>query len=407
VISRDRQGVRRSPLRSTPWLTGSMHGQDSFLLRSSTVELAITSLGGMLAPVTFFPRDDVPIQPYHVAPWAHETLPSDTPPMLQALRGDWFCSAFGENALPHNGMRLPPHGETANQRWLPSAKGHTRAGCWIRLGVDLPLQGGFCESTTALLDGHSVVYQRHDLKGLTSSVNPGHHATLQFPATEGSGRLSFSPLREVRTYPACIDGPESARYSCLHPDMLIADLRAVPVRSGRATDLTRFPARSGFDDIVLLCADSTLEMAWNAVTFPDQGYTWFALRDPGKLASTLLWFSNGGRDFSPWNTRHRGVMGIEDVTAYFHAGIAASCESNPLSDRGIPTSLAPDARGRLSIPYIQGVARIPPDFSRVASLELGHERNTVRLQSDSGAVVEIPCHVEFLRTGVLPGLDFL
>lgn len=372
-------------------------------MRTSTVELAVASLGGMLAPVKFFPDDARPIQPYHIAPWADEALPPDTPPMLQALRGDWFCSAFGENAEPHRRQRLPPHGETANRRWVPIAKGHTAAGCWMRLAVDLPLQGGSCEATTALLEGHSLVYQRHDLKGLTCPVNPGHHATLQFPDVAAAGRLSFSPLRHAQSYLDFIDGPESCAYSSLRPDTVITDLTAVPLAGGGITNLTRFPARRGFDDLVILCAETSLEFAWTAVTLPAQGYVWFALRNPAQLASTLLWFSNGGRRGSPWNGRHVNVMGLEDMTGFFHVGIAASCRPNALNDRGIQTCLEPDAEGRLSIPYIQGIARIPAGFDRVATIESG--RGTIRLQADSGLQVEIACHLEFLRTGALPELE--
>ena len=173
---------------------------------------------------------------------------------------------------------------------------------------------------------------------------------------------------------------------------------------GTTTDLTRYPARRGSDDIVILCADPTLDLAWSAVTFPAQGYVWFALRDPRKLASTLLWFSNGGRQFPPWNGRHVNVMGIEDITAFFHVGLAPSCKPNSLTERGIRTCLEPDARGGLSIPYIQGVARIPQGFDRVTAIE--PLRGGLVLTADSGAVVETPCEIDFLHTGTLGGLDF-
>src|SRR3546814_10048006 len=98
--------------------TATIHGQDSFLLQTRDVELAVTRMGGMLGPVTFFPRSEAPIRPYAVAPWAEETLGKDVPPMLRALRGDWFCSAFGENSEPYAAERLPPHGESANRDWF-------------------------------------------------------------------------------------------------------------------------------------------------------------------------------------------------------------------------------------------------------------------------------------------------
>src|SRR5262245_47092673 len=92
-------------------------GQESFLLATPLIEAAITKTGGMLAPVTFYPNDAQPFRPYAVAPWAEEMLPAGTPNMIAVLRGDWFCSAFGANEEPHNGRRLPPHGETSNLQW--------------------------------------------------------------------------------------------------------------------------------------------------------------------------------------------------------------------------------------------------------------------------------------------------
>lgn len=392
----------RSPLIE-PWPSVRIHGQESFLLRCSTVELAVSSLGGMLAPVTFFPNEKLPIEPYHIAPWAREALADDAPPMLKALRGDWFCSAFGENAQTYQGRHLPPHGDSANRRWHRIAEGQAGAGSWLQLEVALPLQGGYCRSITALLNGHSLIYQRHDLSGLKGPINPGHHATLRFPEQEGCGRLSFSPFRHAQTYVDFIDGPKSRRYSSFRPNSVIENLQTVPLAAGGNADVTRFPARCGFDDIVIVCADTTADLAWTAVTFPANGYVWFALRNSKQLASTLLWLSNGGRRAAPWNGRHTSVMGIEDVTAFFHVGIAESCRRNALTDRGIRTCLTPEAGGRLSIPYIQGVARIPASFDRVASIEPGHD--ILRLRAESGSQVEIACHLEFLRTGTIPELE--
>ena len=382
------------------WPTALVQGQESFLLETHSVRAALTCTGGMLAPVTFFADSDAPIQPYAVAPWAEEPLPAGIPSMLVTLRGDWFCSTFGANDEPYRGCRLPPHGETANRAWLPIAGGQSQQGCWLRLAMDLPLQGGRCEATTTLITGHSVIYQRHDLQGLTGPVNPGHHATLAF-SNDDTGHLSFSRFQHARTLFEPVDRAENRSFSCLRPDVEITDLRTVPCLDGSRTDLSRFPARRGYEDLVILCADPDLEFAWSAVAFPEQGYVWFSLRDPRHLASTVLWFSNGGRHFPPWDGRHVNVMGIEDVTAFFAVGLAASCRENPLTRRGIRTCLEPGARRRLSIPYIQGVARIPPSFDQVAAIDPIRQGQAIRLCSSSGVVVDVPCKISFLQTGLV------
>lgn len=388
----------------TSWPTARIRGQESYLLSARQVQLAMTVLGGNLAPVTFLPRDPRPIQPYAIAPWAEELVLAETPPLIRTLRGDFFCSAFGANAEAVGGRHLPLHGETANGTWRPLARGETAAGCWMQVGMDLSLQGGRCESVTALLHDHSVVYQRHDLRGLSGPVNPGHHATLAFPDREGSGRLSFSRLKLAHTYFEPTERPETGGRSRLRPDTAITDLRTAPCVDGSTTDLTSYPARRGFEDTVILCTDATLALAWSAVTFPEARYVWFALRNPRQLTCTLLWFSNGGRDYAPWNGRHMNVMGIEDMTGFFQVGLAASRRTNMLSGRGIPTNLEPDVTGSISIPYIQGVARIPEGFDRVAAIDELPNAIGIRVASDSGLEVTLPSDVGFLRTGELASI---
>lgn len=380
-----------------------VRGQDSFALRVESVELFLTVTGGMLAPVKFFINESTPVEPYAIAPWAEETLSAGTPAMLAALRGDWFCSAFGENAQPYRDRRLPPHGETANGQWIYLDSESVPEGDWLQTQINLPLQEGSCRGTTALVSGHSLVYQRHDLSGLSSRLNPGHHATIAFPNVTGAGRLSFSPFIHAQTYFESMEHPENRGYSLLKPNVEITDLHAVTCIDASVTDLCSYPARRGFEDIAIVCADPTLEFAWSAVTFPDRGYVWFALRDPTLLASTLLWFSNGGRHYPPWNGQHVNVMGVEDITAFFHVGIEASCKPNLLTQRGIRTWLEPDAHGRLSIPYIQGVARVPTNFDEVATIKRKND-NSISLIAKSGVAVTTFCDIDFLKTGQLKAL---
>lgn len=387
--------------------TANVFGRRSFLMKTSCVELALTVTGGHLAPVTFFPQEAHPIQPYAIAPWWNEPLEPTIPAILATLRGDFFCSAFGANTEAHAGRILPLHGETANGMWQAIGRGSSASGCWLQLGMELTAQGGRCRAITALVSDQSVIYQRHDLSRLTGPINPGHHATLAFPSMAGAGRLSFSRLKCALTYPEPTERPETGGRSCLQPDVAITDLREVPCIEGSTTDLTRFPARRGFEDVAILCTDPTVELAWSAVTFPERGFVWFSLRDPQRLSCTQLWFSNGGRDYPPWNGRHLNVMGIEDMTGYFHIGIAASCRDNPLTDRGVRTALHPDREGRISIPYIQGVARIPHGFDQIAAIEALRDEERILLRANSGLEVTLPCHAGFLETGQIPGLPHL
>src|SRR5690242_12074935 len=100
-----------------------MLGQPSWRLVSDNVEAFVTETGGQLAPVTF-DRKNRKLQPFSIAPWAEENLPRGTPPIIRALRGDFFCLPFGGNAKAFRGEKHPVHGQTANSLW--HFESHTR-----------------------------------------------------------------------------------------------------------------------------------------------------------------------------------------------------------------------------------------------------------------------------------------
>src|SRR5580658_10133624 len=97
-----------------------------------------------------------------------------------------------------------------------------------------------------------------------------------------------------------------------------------------------------------------------------------------------MWISNRGRHYPPWNGRHVSVMGLEEVTSYFHHGLAESARPNAISAKGYPTCVRLDARKPLAVNYIMGVAKIPAGFDRVASIEALPGHQAMALRSTSG-----------------------
>ena len=93
----------------------TLHGQPSYSIRSDAVEAHVTQTAGMLGPVTFT-LGKKKVSPFSVAPWAlnGETIDKGLPPLLHALRGDFFCLPFGGNENPTEEsilhmVRLPTH----------------------------------------------------------------------------------------------------------------------------------------------------------------------------------------------------------------------------------------------------------------------------------------------------------
>lgn len=359
-------------------------GQPSWRLSNGDIDAWVTHLGGHVGPVTFR-IGDRRVEPYAVAPWAEEE-PGDIPPILQVLRGDFFCLPFGANEEPARGEHHPPHGETANQQWEAVDRRPDR----LHLTMETSVRPGHVDKIISIRDGHAAVYSRHILSGMTGPMSFGHHAMLRFPEGASTGLIATSPFVFGQTAPEPVERPENRGYSILEPGSSFTSLDDVPTVTGAPADLSRYPARRGFEDLVMLVSDVTLPFSWTSVTFPGEGYVWFALKDPGVLHQTIFWISNGGRHYPPWNGRHVNVMGLEEVTSYFHYGLAASIRPNPVSERGWPTSIDLDPTRPLDVRYVAAVAGVPDGFDHVASITpVGAGEVLLRSRSGQSARVRV------------------
>jgi hypothetical protein len=264
------------------------------------------------------------------------------------------------------------------------------------------------DKRVSVLDGHAAVYCEHVISAMGGTMNLGHHAMLRFPEDPASGIISTSPFVRGQVFPGRFEDPAEGGYSWLRAGAEFSSLKRVPTVSGESADLTRYPARRGFEDLVMIVSDPDLPLAWTAVVFPKERFLWFSLKDPRVLAGTILWISNGGRHYPPWSGRHVGVLGLEEVTAYFHYGLEESARPNPFSRKGHPTSFRLNPNVPLAVRVVMGVAAIPSGFGAVSSIETfrgakshSKDRNAtgtgIEIQSGNRKRVRVPLDVDFLR----------
>ncbi|MFM7805640.1 MAG: hypothetical protein ACKPGK_14255 [Verrucomicrobiota bacterium] len=381
----------------------TVHSQPSWIVATPQVEVALTRVGGHMAPVTFFRDSDRPVRPYHVSPWQDEKPSAMPAPVLGPLRGDFFCAPFGGNSETVAGEKHPPHGEIVGEPWR--LVGTRRSGGVTTLTAEFEtrVRRGKITKELSLVDGHNVVYSRHLLAGYSGRMPLGHHATLAMPEKEGSVRIATSALRWGMTCPALFSDPRQREYQSLLPDARWTDLAKVPVawKGSPDADLTRLPARFGHADLVQ-CVHEPWEKtggpAWTTATFTEQGYLWFAFKDSGVLNSTVFWIENHGRHGHPWNGRNH-CLGLEDVTAFFADGLAASTTDNVLTRDGVATSVTLRPDRPTVVNYLQGVVRVPAGFEAVQRVEFSPGMAT--FVSASGQRVSAPVRHEFLKTGTL------
>lgn len=352
------------------------------------VTFDMTQIGGQLGPVQFRLGSRT-VEPFSTAPWCDQPGAEDLIPLLRELRGDFFCAPFGAGPA-WQGEEHPPHGETANGTWQVESRDATKLVATLQTSV----RPGRVTKIVEAAEGETNLYQTHLLEGFQGSMCLGHHAMLDFKRN-GPGLISTSPIQLAQVLPVPFENPVDGGYCSLQPGAWFERLDHVPMANGEITDLSRFPAREGFEDLVMIRHMAADDFAWAAVVFPEQQFVWFSLKNPAHLASTVLWHSNGGRHYAPWNGRHRGVLGIEEVTAYFHLGLAASLADNPWKDQGVATSVDLGASACTRVPYIMGIAALSPGFDRVKTIE--RTATGIRLCAESGSTIDHVVNTQFLQ----------
>lgn len=361
-------------------------GRQVWRLSNGTVELGVSEVGAQLGPV-LFRHGNRSIEPMHVAPWTNEPEAAGIP-MLQNLRGDFFCAPFGSNDLLAEETR--DHGRTANGRWRELEATPTR----LELELEGSVSGAKVRKELWLAPEQPVIYQRHSFEGGSGTLPMGHHAMLRAPEGERL-LLSFSPWVWAGTPPDPVeDDPRRGRSLLRYPQQ-IESLARVATAAGNGVDLSAFPALESSEEILLLVTHPEEEYAWSAAVAPESGWLWFAIRPNRILRSTMLWMSNGGRDYPPFLGRHRRVVGIEEVTSCFHLGHRASAEPNELSRKGLPTSVKLDPSRPTTVHYAFGTAPAPPGFGRVTKLAVG--RREIAIEDGAGGRVRVPFDGDFLE----------
>ena len=335
------------------------------------------------------------ISPFFVAPWWKEAPYQNEDEIIKVLRGDFFCLPFGGNNEPYNGKKYPVHGETSNRNWDFISKRDTETEDEIVLSMDLKIGSGSVQKNIKLRKDEPVIYSSHRVSGFTGKAPIGHHPILKFPETTGSGIIDISPPTAGFTTPVPIEDPALGGYSRIKPGEEIKDLHSVPCIDGSMIDIGRYPTSFGYEDIVIFINDSVKDFVYSAVSFPSKGYLYFQLKNPRVLAETLLWMSNGGRHYAPWNGRVRGVLGLEEITGFYHYGIKASLNDNFFKDRGYKTYIEFTEDKLFDVKLIMGTVPVDKDFKGVKDI-VKKDSYTVTIIGRGNEQIDVPCRLDFL-----------
>lgn len=356
-------------------------GFDSFEFTTDEVDLNITKEGAQMAPVTFFPRSGSPVSPYYINPWCEEKKDHSLPVLLQALRGDFFCLPFGGDNVTA-AFSYDCHGPTANGEWRQV---HRDARS-LTIAMDFPDGKAHVQSRYATKQGHSAIYITNTVSGCNLRLPYGHHCILDCSAylLLSTSPAKFGIVTQESDTPA-FDG----EYRALVGHGVFESMKQAPSRftDYPSFDLTEFPSREGFCDIVQMVNDPQAgEIGWSCAVCPDKGYLWYSIKKISDFPTTLFWMENKGRHGKPWSGRNV-CIGIEDAMSCFAAGAAVSSVDNELSQRGIQTARKFSEAKPVTVKIIEGVARIPSGFTRVKQVRFNIAENTAMFIDENGTDV--------------------
>jgi len=300
--------------------------------------VSVEDQGGMLGPTLFVLSDGRQVAPFHVAPWADEGGGEELPGILKRLRGEWPCVPFGFDAdrAPDGGwpgsqaattLDPLPHGFSSNNPWRFEAGPEGS----IALNIDYP-EGhpirGLRRTVTPDPNGAALDFTLEIDVRADCTLPLGLHPSFRLPNTPGAMRIEVGSTVTGMTFPAPVDAS-----SIFAQGALLEPWHDVPLAAGGRLDVRGAPLPQPTEELVQLLDMPGHASLWNTA----EGYRVRLTWNPEHYQSALLWFSNRGRTFAPWNGRHL-ALGLEPICSAFDLGQQVSAADNPISRRGIPTA---------------------------------------------------------------------
>lgn len=299
----------------------------------------VSSAGGILTSLQWNYADNVNEELLYQAPWLKESIQYDqAPALIQRLAGEWVGVPFGcvEN---NNGLFLcdAPHGLPVNGEWSFESQTDHNVTMHYVYPADYPLQR--LERGIRLTDqGAEFTLAIHARESCRFPL--GLHPI--FPVGGAAGDV------EIEANGGGIVNPGSAAsdFSRLAPGVHFSALHSVPASDGTLLNISRLPLCDDSEEIVQL-----LQPQGSITLLYRQRRLQLTLRwDPSVLPNCLLWISNGGRHYSPWNGRNY-CLGVEPVCSAWDLG-PQSLEDNPISLTGTPTAVSVNAGEALTLNYL-------------------------------------------------------
>jgi hypothetical protein len=308
----------------------------------------VHAAGGALGHTEFRLNDGRWAAPFHEAPWIVRGQAVE-PTMLANLRGEWACLPFGRLYGASDG--LPGEWASSAAALLPAEDAPIDASDYLLHGFGWGADWSLVSRSEEGLVITVAYPKTSPIERMTRTYSPvagaaamdlsveirarrrcrrpfGFHPNFALGGDPGTFRIEPGRFEFGLTHPTGEEGVSRAK-----SDTRFSDLRSVPLKAGGDGRFDLLPFAHDTEEIVQLCGidgsvrliDTSANVIWSL--------TW----DADVMPSCLLWMSNRGREYAPWDGENLCV-GVEPVISAFDLGSVASAASNPIASRGVPTA---------------------------------------------------------------------
>ncbi|MCL1815818.1 MAG: hypothetical protein FWG27_08390 [Treponema sp.] len=273
--------------------------------------------------------------------------------LLYHIAGNFPCIPnFGPGHIV-DGVGMPPHGWTANQKWryVTSDVDENSGAVWLLSVMESPAREiPLSFSKLDVLLPHQCVHYtsiRVRNRGMQDlEICAGWHNTLGSPFLVQGCRISGAAERWMTPPP----GGEFDTTTRLALGAEFPSLDKAPLLKGGKEDVSLVPAPSGYTDFASGAVSKNAGLTWLAAVNPfiKMAYISFS---PGPAAAgeedmvlyfNNLWMQYGGRPFTPWAPYEGGpdmtyCLGMENSVSAYAYGLAFARETQQVL--GNPTTV--------------------------------------------------------------------
>ena len=329
-------------------------GREATVLENSGLRVMVDDIGGMI-PECSGHHDGKWINS-HWMPWFRSNNGEDyndkehgsfwKSNLLYHIAGSFPCIPnFGPGHIV-DGITMPPHGWTANQKWryVTNDRDIQSGAVWFLSVMESPVKENplSFSKLDVLLSYQSIHYTsiRVRNRGFQDlQICAGWHNVLGTPFLSQGCRVSGAAEKWITPPP----GGEFDTTTRLALGAEFSNLAKTPLLMGGKTDLSFVPAPIGYTDFVTGAVPRRSDLTWLAAVNPflKMAYITFS-PGPGSageediaLFFNNIWMQYGGRPFTPWAPYEGGpdltyCLGLENSVSAYAYGLEFAREMQKL-----------------------------------------------------------------------------